>query len=410
MTWSVKAYRTVLLGFFLTISHVYGEEVRGSGAAEARAALAASIPRRESELALLQREDVLAQVEQRIGDMALSASADELTDLLQRREHLAISIDKCGLGIIKAGCRALKAELAAVEAIFREKTGLSTREFRSGRLDTPNMLAATSGVSAQASGDTCNCTFQLYTLDRWMNRYWGLECGGHASHGVCSNNVDTFWHSPGSGAMVGDISLYFGASNIFKQVGDDHLTMFHGPSTSNQGEWGNVCNCDTEHTGYYNPYGPMYGGDLTDSRRVWQLGTGTLSAPGACNEVSVYVREYVEENDPNCCNDRMGTLFVSLPLADGVGTTSGLASAQNCSGGSQSGVSPYCGTFGATLQVVYNCATNGPPPPTCDDPQREAACWDSGGIWNSSMCMCGPGCTPGPMMFNGVIMPLPPPC
>ena len=46
--------------------------------------------------------------------------------------------------------------------------------------------------------------------------------------------------------------------------------------------------------------------------------------------------------------------------------------------GSQSGVYPYCGTFGATIWVAYICQTSGTTPPTCD-PQEEQACWDMGG-------------------------------
>ncbi|HSF43518.1 MAG TPA: hypothetical protein VLT87_27235 [Thermoanaerobaculia bacterium] len=67
-----------------------------------------------------------------------------------------------------------------------------------------------------------------------MNPWWGLEVGGHASHGYCSNNVDLTWpHGPSSGAMTSDIDLYFGGGAYHQPKGceDDHLTCFHGPST-----------------------------------------------------------------------------------------------------------------------------------------------------------------------------------
>jgi len=56
--------------------------------AQARAALAASVPRREAELAKRQREDVLAEVELRAQEMGVRASIGELTDLLWQRAYL----------------------------------------------------------------------------------------------------------------------------------------------------------------------------------------------------------------------------------------------------------------------------------------------------------------------------------
>ncbi|HWM89575.1 MAG TPA: hypothetical protein VN493_02285 [Thermoanaerobaculia bacterium] len=406
MTQRAKAYRNVLLGFFLTISHVYGEEARGSGVEEGRASLATSISRREFELAMRDRKDVLVDVRKRIQDLGLTASASQLNSLLEQRAHLEIAIDKCRLA--GDSCWADEAAMADVEASFRQKAGISTREFRSGRRNSPFLDAertrAAGPITAMSANDTCTCNFAVYSLDRWMNGHWGLECNNHASHGVCSNNVDS-GHTPGIGAMTGDIDLYFGGSHVHRDCPDDQYTCFKGPSTDHVGSWGNACSCDTWHSQYYNPSTSWYGGGLTESTVVYQLGTSNLTVAGACNEVSVSVKEFIQENDPWCCDDPMGDLWVNFPLADGYSVTDRGASAQNCNGGSQSGVSPNCGTFGATIRLVSNCSTYSPP--ICD-PQLEANCWDSGGIWKPAFCACAPGCEP--MMFNGVMMPLPPPC
>ncbi len=158
------------------------------------------------------------------------------------------------------------------------------------------------------------------------------------------------------------------------------------------GAWGNTCSCDTWHSQYYDPASSWYGGALTDSQLVSQLSTGWMTVGGACNEVYVAVKEFIKENDPWCCDDPMGDLWAYLPLADGYGTASAPASAQNCNGGSQSGVYPYCGSFGATIQVAYNCATyTPPPPPPCDpDGYEEQDCYSRGGPyqWDSSACVC----------------------
>jgi hypothetical protein len=409
----IRVSRIVVLGILLTASYGYAAEPRSSRVvAEAtpqnRAALSASIPRRELELALRLRTDVLAEVKQRIQEMGLSASAEELTDLLEQRAHLDLGIEKCrlGSGVKAGGCRPAETELAAVEASFREKTGLSTSEFRSGVRDTPGRDAARAAQAGKpgkagaqsltkAYGDSCTCTFTVYSMDRWMNPYWGLECNNHASHGVCSNNVDSA-HSAGSGSMTGDIDIYFGGYHGHRECPDDHYTCFRGPSTDNVGAWGNTCSCDTWHSQYYNPYVSWYGGSLTDSPAVDQLSTGYWTVAGACNENYVSVKEFIKENDPWCCDDPMGDLWVSLPLADGYNTTTGAASAQNCNGGSQSGVYPYCGTFGANIRVAYICSTYTPPPPPVCDPEAEQYCYSIGWNWDSWNCNCTDPCQPDP--------------
>jgi len=389
----------LLAAILLTASRGYGEEARHGparveSASEARPSLKASIPRRELELALRQRGEVLAEVKKRIEELGLSASADELTDLLEQRAHLEIDADKCRLG--GGNCRPEKAALAGVEARFREKAGLSTREFRGGRRDNPARdagLARAAGRRSltKAAGDICTCAFTVYSQDRWMDPWWGLECNGHASHGVCSNNVDSA-HSPGSGAMTGDVDLYFGANHANRDCPDDHYTCFRGPSTDHVGAWGNTCSCDTWHSQTYDPYSSWYGGSLSDPTEVNQLSTGWYSVNEACNEVYVSVKEFIKENDPWCCDDPMGDLWAWLPLSDGYGVASAPASAQNCNGGSQSGVYPYCGTFGATLKVAYSCYTYSPPPPPECDPDgsqaADCATWGGPYRWDPDTCSC----------------------
>lgn len=78
---------------------------------------------------------------------------------------------------------------------------------------------------------------------------------------------------------------------------------------------------------------------------------------GTCDRGGVFVQEYIEENDPVCCDDPMGTLLASVGIQEGTTTTDVPASAQNCNGGSQSGRWPYCGTFGATIRITTSCTT-----------------------------------------------------
>ena len=393
----------LILGAFLTTSFAHAEEPRSRTTREvhpeARASLAASIARRESEMALRERKEILAEVEKRTQDLELDASAEELTDLLVHRAYLEIETDKCRLA--GEACRRQKVALANLEARFREKTGLSTREFRSGQRDNPALDAERAGLTGRPgsgprnavlpmAGETCTCAFSVYSQDRWMNRYWGLECNNHSGHGVCSNDLD--WaHSPGTGAMTGDIYVYFGFYNDpqHRECPDDHRTCFKGPSTDHVGAWGNACNCDTWHSQYSNPFLQWYGGDLTDSEVVYQMSTTWLGTFGSCDGATVSVKEFIKENDPFCCDDPMGDLWVTLPLTNGYGTVTGATSAQNCNGGSQSGVYPNCGTFGATIRVDYNCSTYTPPP--CDpDGSMAEQCANQGGpyMWDSDACTC----------------------
>jgi hypothetical protein len=85
----------------------------------------------------------------------------------------------------------------------------------------------------------------------------------------------------------------------------------------------------------------------------------------------------------------MGTLVAARPVAEGTTSADVPTSAQNCNGGSQSGVPPYCGTFGATIRIDTTCWTQeddsfgscygrcgeAPPEFTCS---CEFGCQDSG--------------------------------
>jgi hypothetical protein len=410
MTQRLQVYRTLLfvLAAFLMASSGFAQEPRSGQAAEKmsakeRAAVAASIPRREAELAKRQREDVLVEVEKRAQEMDVRASVKELTDLLGQRAHLQISLDKCRVGEGDAGtCGAVEKKLARVEARFQKEAGLSAREFQSGRRGTP-APPDKSGPQSLSKSQTCTCALSVYSDDRWMNRYWGLECNNHASHGVCSNNVDSA-HTAGTGGMTGDIDLYFGSYHQYRECPDDQTTCFHGPETDHPGEWGNACNCDTWHSQYYNPQGTFYGGDLSDSLWVHQVSTPYFTVAGSCDGAYVNVSEYIKENDPWCCDDPMGTLWASVPVTNGSGNSSYQASAENCNGGSQSGAYPNCGTFGATIWVAYICQTSGaplPPPPTCD-PQEEENCWNMGWNWDPSTCSCN---RPGVCEYSAAKMP-----
>lgn len=163
----------LVLGIFLTATNGWGEEPRSGEVAErtnvqARKALADSIPRRELELVLRQRQEVLGEVKERIRMLGVKASAEELTDLLMQAAPLGIGMDKCSLGLLEAGdCRTLKAELGDVERRFRQAAGVSTREFRSGRRDAPP-LADKIGRPSLSKSQTCTCALSVYSGYRWM--------------------------------------------------------------------------------------------------------------------------------------------------------------------------------------------------------------------------------------------------
>jgi hypothetical protein len=343
---------------------------------ESNEALAAALPGREKALARTRREDVLPEVDRRARELKVTASPEELADLLTQRAWLQLDLDKCRVSR-GTSCSEPASALQAVEASFRKLAGVSANEFQHGR----KAPAAPAQRKDNWDPNHCTCSFWVYSSNRWMSPYWGLECNNHASHGVCSDNVDSA-HSPGIGAMVGSVYVLF--STIQEtECGDDHRTCFKGPSTSNPGEWGNVCSCDTWHSQYYDPYSAWYGGDLQDAEEIYQAYGGGL-LDGECEGQYVLVEESIQEHDPICCDDPMGVLVADLPLHEGSGSSSAAVSAQNCNGGSQSGVPPYCGTFGATIRVAYSCQTQPDAETSC-----QGQCWSDPPDGN---CSCSAGC------------------
>lgn len=141
---------------------------------------------------------------------------------------------------------------------------------------------------------------------------------------------------------------------------DDHRTCFKGPAPTKPGggEWTNVCNCDTFHSQLSNPYAPFYGGELADGELVAQASFSNLISDGPCgSEGGFMVVEAIKENDPVCCDDPMGDLVAGFALLGGAATQEAAVETQNCNGGSQSGVPPFCGEFGATVRLTTQCTT-----------------------------------------------------
>lgn len=364
-----------------------------------RDALLASLPRRTEELKERRTEDVLAEVVVRAKELGVNAPIEELTDLLLQRAWLELDIDRCKASEDQSElCQYSLKSQAVIESRFKELAGISAREFKSGRLDTKSAAWPTNG---NRNGDEapkittapkpnsfepneCACDIYIYNSDRWLNHWWGLECNGHASHGVCSNNVDSS-HTAGQGAMTGTIAFAFGQFRHF-DCPDDHQTCFKSPANASM-EWTNVCNCDTTHSQFSNPSSAFYGGDLADSQEMYQWSLGEAVAPGDCGTAGVLVEEHIQEHDPGCCDDSLGTLVANGAIGEGWNTAITTASAQNCNGGSQSGAYPYCGTFGATIRVTSYCVTR----PT----QEPATCRNHCGE-TFSTCSCNASC-----MYNG---------
>jgi Somatomedin B domain len=331
-----------------------------AGQSEARVALQESIERRERELRSEKRGRIVTQVRQRARELGVAADPEVLTDRLFERARLVLERDRCLLAELPtAACASVEPALVRLEEDFHRLTGWTAADFKSGRRDKALPPSGVPGAAMRSySPDHCRCSALVYSRDRFLNRYWGLECNGHAGHGVCSTNLDSF-HTAGTGAMTGAIDVFFGSSPRGRDCPDDHRTCFKGPkpSKTNGGEWGNVCNCDTWHSQSSNPFGAWYSGDLTDAAEVWQGSFYDMVSDGSCEGQWISVSEFIEENDPICCDDAMGTLWASAPVGNGHRESFVPTSAQNCNGGSQSGVPPYCGTFGATIRIATDCQT-----------------------------------------------------
>lgn len=222
------------------------------------------------------------------------------------------------------------------------------------------LFGACLAAAGAARADTCTCNIDVLSSYRWMDPWWGLECNGHCGHGYVGASCDTA-HGAGCGAMTGYVKLRFSNGNQIKNRNcpDDHRTCFRGPSGCDDGgSWGNVCSADIwrcvsggESGGAWECNG------LADGGLVWQLSATGVTFGGACGSNWFNVLEYIVEHDPWCCDDPMGFVNVSMYTANGTRTTYLSGSDENCNGGSQGGVYPHCGKFGATLAVVTSCYT-----------------------------------------------------
>lgn len=212
------------------------------------------------------------------------------------------------------------------------------------------------GGGGPAPYDVCICDVWASSIHRWMEPWWALECNNHGSHGVCSGDVDS-GHGTGCGAMTGWIAIYKDGGHVgTRECPDDHFTCFRGPSRCDDGgSWGNVCSCDTWHSQLWDAGGEWYAGRLEDDVDVFQLAVSGLVYVGACGQSTIYFSNFVNENDPWCCDDSLGTLIAPTPTALGTTTRDVPASVVNCDGGSRSGVYPHCGKFGATYRITTSC-------------------------------------------------------
>lgn len=333
------------------------------------------LERRERELAARPRQVVAADVRQRAQELGVGAPAETLTDLLYRIARLELDLERCALALAAGRCAGPQQDRERVEAEFLHLTGWRAADFKRGKRgfaasagDRPPLAAGRAAARIFAADSTrtdpsnCLCSVSIANLNRWINRYWGLECACHTGHGVCSDDLD--WcgvHDAGHGAMTGEVRAYFGNDLRGITCPDDHKTCFKGnlPSPDKPGgaQWSNVCNCDTQHAQLDDANQQFYGGDVAHDELINQATFWDLLGDGPCDYHGVYVEEHIEENDPWCCDDGMGTLTAWAVTPDGTTVTDVPASAENCNGGSQSGQWPNCGTFGATIRVTSNCTT-----------------------------------------------------
>jgi len=207
----------------------------------------------------------------------------------------------------------------------------------------------------------CVCNYiDVWSVYRWMDPWWGLECNNHCGHGYVGSSCDTA-HGAGCGAMTGYVKIRdaVGAEIASRNCPDDHATCFRGPSACDSGgSWGNTCNADTWHC----VPGGQSGGEwdcnsLADGTVVYQHSAVGVAFWDACGTGYFNVLEKIQEEDPFCCDDFMGYLNANIPTLEGSWATYVGTGDVNCNGGSQGGVPPNCGQFGATLAVVTSCYT-----------------------------------------------------
>lgn len=347
------------------------DAARMGAALEDREGLLRDLEDREAAISARSPARVSEEVRRRAAELGVSAPVEALTELLYRKAHLELAVDRCALDLERAtGCGGLAQLLSGVEARFEELTGFTADDFRRGarrpavravELVGPQDRTASLilGGSFRTDPQHCVCSATISSRDRWIGQHWALECNGHAGHGVCSSDLD--WaHSPGTGAMTGTIYLHHVSGTRVRDCPDDHRTCFKGPVPSKPGggEWTNVCNCDTIHSQFSNPSIAFYGGDLSHGELVTQASFSNLVSDGPCGSGGGFtVVEWIKENDPVCCDDPMGDLVAQFGLPAGAATQEAVVSAQNCNGGSQSGLPPFCGEFGATVRLTTQCET-----------------------------------------------------
>jgi len=207
----------------------------------------------------------------------------------------------------------------------------------------------------------CACNYiDVWSTYRWMDPWWGLECNNHCGHGYVGSSCDTA-HGAGCGAMTGYVKIRdaVGAEISSRNCPDDHATCFRGPSGCDDGgSWGNTCNADTWHcVPGGNAGGEWDCNSLTDAATVYQSSAVGVVFWDSCGAGYFNVLEKIQEEDPFCCDDFMGYLNANVPTLEGNWVTYVGTGDTNCNGGSQGGVPPHCGQFGATLAVVTSCYT-----------------------------------------------------
>jgi hypothetical protein len=233
-------------------------------------------------------------------------------------------------------------------------------------------------LSAQAYAASCECTVAVGNQNRWIWGSWALECNGHKGHGDCpSTNIDTA-HSPGTGAMVGQVIVEGRGDDVVKarwskKFSDDHVTAFKGPIyRDGNWTWTNVCSCDAFNQNgcgasqWWNQFAPMYSGPLNDQQYVYQGTSSLIKMPYACgdsrNQLTVF--ELMEENDPWSPNDPMGQIGVGVTPQ--TGTRNYALWAEHYEPAMINGTRTHAGwaggNFGAEIVLTTNCQSIGAPP------------------------------------------------
>jgi hypothetical protein len=229
-------------------------------------------------------------------------------------------------------------------------------------------------MPAARAEESCTCRVSVGNQNRRIWGSWALECNGHGGHGDCpSSNIDVL-HSPGAGALVGQMIVETrvdGAllSGWTKEFGDDHVTAFKGPVWwEGHWEWTNVCSCD----GYADaspcrmgqwddPNRAMYAGAQVSPEYVFQGAPPPLTLPHACGDPRsrITVREQMEENDPWTPNDALGEISASLvPMP---GQSRSVIWAEHFEPAHVEGRRTHAGfsggSFGAEIVVFTDCRT-----------------------------------------------------